>query len=398
MTLIQCFCPSLVENITNCLRLRPEKLILLGDQEEMREPAERYAAIAGQQGIPMQVVLCNIGGMILPDIYAALRELLEQEQDCVIDLTGSSELVALAVGAVLVRTREHQRISVQKYDARLDVDIDCDGDGQVLPGVPARLSVQELIALHGGTIHPAAWQLPKNLRAKDLARLWAVVAEDPKAWNRRITILREFESRSDSQTHIFLPLRFLRDSIHNFEEKEEQLRWLLGAFERRGVIYDSSSRDYLEYEYTEPLFRYCTEKAGNVLEVKTLLEARSLFTDSAMSVNIDWDGILYEPQQRKAETRNEIDVVLMQGTTPLFISCKNGSIGDEELYKLHTVATRFGGPNARKMLIATDLDRKSPAADRAFAQRAWDMKICLVPEAAQLEPEEWEQAFRSAMQ
>ena len=147
------------------------------------------------------------------------------------------------------------------------------------------------------------------------------------------------------------------------------------------------------------------QKAGNALEVKVLLEARALlkngkpfFSDCQTGVNIDWDGIVYDPMDRMPETRNEIDVVLMSGLTPLFISCKNGNIGDEELYKLHTVAQRFGGPHARKMLIATDLDRKSHAANRSFSQRAWDMDIFLVTDAAELSKEEWRQVFLQAMQ
>lgn len=116
-----------------------------------------------------------------------------------------------------------------------------------------------------------------------------------------------------------------------------------------------------------------------------------------MGVSIDWDGMIYDPMDRIPETRNEIDVVLMHGTTPLFISCKNGYIGDDELYKLHTVASRFGGPYARKMLIATDLDRKSLMANRAFVQRAWDMDIYIVTDAAELTAEEFRQTLRQAV-
>ena len=116
-----------------------------------------------------------------------------------------------------------------------------------------------------------------------------------------------------------------------------------------------------------------------------------------MGVSIDWDGVLQHPAQQLPDTRNEIDVVLIHGTTPLFISCKNGSIGEEELYKLHTVATRFGGPHAKKMLIATELNKKSAAANRAFTQRAWDMDIFLVPDAAELSADEWRDIFLQAI-
>ena len=230
-------------------------------------------------------------------------------------------------------------------------------------------------------------------------------AETPKDWNRAITYLNEFESRSDSKTQVFLPLYHISNNIPRYEEKYPIVKDLLDKFQRYGVINDFSTRNVLEYTYTSALMRYCTQKAGNVLEVKTLLEGRSVlnkgamfFQDCRMSVGIDWNGVVHDVTDRAPETRNEIDVVLIHGTTPLFVSCKNGNVGEEELYKLHTVAERFGGPYAKKMLIVTDLDRKSPTANRAFIQRAWDMDVFLVTDAAELSCDEWRQIFIQAVQ
>ena len=173
---------------------------------------------------------------------------------------------------------------------------------------------------------------------------------------------------------------------------------------RCGAIEDRSTRDRLEYTYTSSMMRCCLQKAGNALEIKVLLEGRAVqengvpfFQDCRMSVGIEWDGILHNPMVRIPETRNEIDVVMIHNMTPLFISCKNGQIGEEELYKLHTVATRFGGPNVKKMLIATELNQKSAFSNRAFMQRAWDMDIFLVTDAADLNNDEWAEILRRAV-
>lgn len=407
MTLIECFNNSMIENIAGCLSLRPEKLILLGTGTQMNDSAQRYQSILDQRGIQPLIQLCDIGKLSITEIAEQLATLVRAEQDCVIDLTGGDEMVVMAVGAMLAGLNWIQRkhISVQKYDVTNGTALDCDGDGAVSPGVPASLSVDELITLHGGVIHSGTYQPPKESTREDLDPLWEIVSADPKEWNKAISVLGEFESRSDSRTQICLPLGALRGGIANFDEKEEQVQRLLDEFWKRGLIDDHRSRNFLTYTYSTPLIRHCTHKAGNVLEVKTLLEARALrengqpyFQDCQMGVNIDWDGIVYDPTEHIPETRNEIDLILMRGMTPLFISCKNGNIGDEELYKLHTAATRFGGPNAKKMLIATDLDRKSPAANRSFIQRAWDMDIFLVTDAAELSREEWEQIFRQTLQ
>lgn len=407
MTLIECFTNSHIDNIAACLRLRPDKMVMVGNIDEMRVPAERYQNFLKQRGISTEIIMCNVQCMDFGDIFAVLKKVILETKDCVIELTGGDERVVMAIGAVLTELPIEVRrsVRVEKIDHKTGIVRDCIQDNRENQAMVGKLTVKELIDLHGGTLHPDAYQPPKDSSPRDIAGLWDIVSENPKGWNQALMLLSEFESRSDSKTQVFLPLSYLRNSIHDFDSKEETVRDLLGKLHHRGVIDDQSSRDNLEYTYTSPLLRYCTQKAGNVLEVKVLLEGRAVlengvpyFNDCQMSVSIDWDGVVHDPMNRIPETRNEIDVVLMHGTTPLFISCKNGNIGEEELYKLHTVADRFGGPYAKKMLIATDLDRKSPAANRAFVQRAWDMDIFLVTDAAELSRDEWRHIFKKAMQ
>ena len=404
MTLIECYDRSPLENIAGCLHLQPEKLILVGELAQMEPVVHRYRNFLRSRSMDTLVVLRDLPKDDLNQAAKTLAETVRAEENCIIDLAGGDSQSVLAVGAMLslLTGEERRRVSVQKFDPEQQILVDCDTDGHVVRGRRAALSVQEIVALNGGSIRSETHQLPRDCSPRDLDRLWSVVSADPKEWNRSLSILGEFESRSDSKTNIRLDLDELRGQIRNFDEKFSRFQKLIGEFSRRGIIDDRSSRDILRYSYTTPLLRYCTQKAGNVLEIKTLLEARALegalrFDDCQMSVTIDWDGITHDPMERVPETKNEIDVVLTYGMTPLFISCKNGDIGDEELYKLHTVATRFGGPLARKMLVATNLDGKSPASIRSFVQRAWDMDILVVTDAAELSREDWAKTFRTAM-
>lgn len=407
MTLIECFANSHIDNIAACLRLQPDRMVMVGRIAEMSIPVKRYQKLLKQRGISTEIIMRDVQHMDLGEIYAVLKKEVFEAKDCVIDLTGGDECVIMAVGAVLAEMPDdkRQRVRIEKYDHKTNVIRDCVRDNRQIQTKVIDLTVKDLIELHGGTLHPDAYQPPKDSSVRDLAKLWDSVSENPKDWNRAIMLLGEFESRSDSKMQVFLPLPHLRSSISNFESKEDSIRELLDKLQQKQIISDQSSKNALEYTYASQLLRYCTLKAGNVLEVKTLLEGRAVlengapyFNDCLMSVSIDWDGVVHDPLERIPETRNEIDVVLMHGTTPLFISCKNGNIGEDELYKLHTVAERFGGPYAKKMLIATDLDRKSPAANRAFIQRAWDMDIFLVTDAAELSRDEWRYVFQKAIQ
>lgn len=407
MTLIECFTSSHIDNIAACLCLQPDKMVLVGDGAQMSAAAKRYQKVLQKRGIATEVTMRDVQHMDVRDIYAVLKKDVLEAKECIIDLTGGDERIIMAVGAVvtMLPAQERQKIRVQQFDHETGIVRDCLHDNRKVPTNAVDLTVKELIELHGGSVHPNAYQPPKDCTPRDLAGLWKIVSEEPKDWNREIMLLGEFESRADSKTQVFLWLEHLRDNISNFEMKETVVRELLDKLHQQGVIEDHSSRSALEYTYTSPMLRYCTQKAGNILEMKTLLEGRAVlengapyFRDCRTSVSIDWDGVVHDPMERVPETRNEIDVILMHGSTPLFISCKNGNVDEEELYKLHTVAERFGGAYAKKMLIVTDLDGKTPSAKRALIQRAWDMDIFLVTDAAELSSDEWRRIFKKAMQ
>lgn len=405
MTLIKCFTESHIDNITACLRLRPEKMILVGSDEGLQDAARRYRALLRTRGLSTAVTAFDVGGKDFYSLCAALRTLSGREKDPVIDLTGGDETVVMAVGAVTaeLEAAEKKRIRVEKYDRKTDRVHDCLQHNRSYPENRAELNVEELLSLHGGALCPGSEQPPQEFTARDLDEIWKLVSRDPGGWNDAIRVLGEYERRSQNEdkNHITVELAYcdIKDP-----EKERTMRKLLDNLRLCGVIRNFSTERKLEYTYRSPMMRSCTKKAGNVLELKTLLEAREMtengkpfFQDARMSVTIDWDGVFHEAKDKVMETRNEIDVVLMHGTAPVFISCKNGNIGDEELYKLNTVARRFGGPYAGKVLIAAKLDRKSAAANSSFAQRAWDMDILLVEDAAHLTSQQWQEHLKSAL-
>lgn len=407
MTLIECYTASHIDNLAACLRLQPDRMILVGNADETTPAAERYQALLQKRRIPTELILCDMTGQDFIGIYRLLKQLIGDSGECVIDLTGGNELVIMAVGAVVAELdhRKRSKIRVQRYDRASDHYTVCCGSAPSVPQIPASLTVEELLFLHGGALHPDNSQPPEDYTVRALDRLWSLVAEDPRRWNRSVAQLNELESRTESNgLSVSIPIELLKRTVSGFEDKEEAVRTFLSRLHRCGAIEDRSTRDRLEYTYASTMMRCCLQKAGNALELKVLLEGRAatengapFFQDCRMSVGIDWDGILHNPMARIPETRNEIDVVMIHNMTPLFISCKNGQIGEEELYKLHTVATRFGGPNVKKMLIATELNQKSAFSNRAFMQRAWDMDIFLVTDAADLNNDEWAEILRRAV-
>lgn len=142
-------------------------------------------------------------------------------------------------------------------------------------------------------------------------------------------------------------------------------------------------------------------KAGTILELITCLAAREIrfkdgtrcYQDAMTGVFIDWDGVVHALTDEVVDTENEIDVILMSGLIPVFVSCKNGAVGEEELYKLNTVAERFGGAYVKKALMGTMLGRNG-RSKQYFLERARDMGIHVLEGTHELSGEELSAWFR----
>jgi len=120
-----------------------------------------------------------------------------------------------------------------------------------------------------------------------------------------------------------------------------------------------------------------------------------VYDDALNGVVIDWDGEFHdETVEEFYDTENEIDVLLMHDIVPVFISCKNGIVTSDELYKLDTVAERFGGQYSKKVLIATSVDCLGEAG-KYLRQRAKDMNIRLIENIQDIDDAELTRKIRS---
>ncbi len=399
MVLLQCYTASHIENISICLRLKPQKLVMAGEKRIVEDTLTGYREVLSKRLPHTEVEPLDVTGKDFGELCDLFRSFFAPEETYVVDLSGGEAPVVMAMGAALAALSPGKRstVSVLKFDEKLEKLLDCIHDYREIPGNRVLLSVEEVIRLHGGSVYPSSYQPPEKFTAFQLQPVWELATDPDLQWNKVLSWLIEFQSYNQAREDFYIPFDKI-SGLKDFAEKEAAVSDLLKKMDKKGIVVDRSNYYALKYSYTDPVYRYCMEKAGNILELKVLLEARALkvdgklyFNDCLTSVNIDWDGEIKNKGTYMAipETRNEIDVVLMHGVTPLFISCKNGDIKEGEIYKLHTVARQFGGPQARMALIAA----KPDAVSAALEQRGWDMDVQLVSNAASMKKKDWEDLF-----
>ncbi len=381
MTIIEFFDSTAIHNALSTLLLSPARLILFGaDSMEMYAFSRRLQGIlrARRQTVRIQVVPTRTDDF--QALSAKLESLVLSHRDCAFDLTGGRTEILAAMGAL------SQKHSVPMH---MTDPVRCRilplYRAEAYPPVHAvRLSVSEYIGLYGGKITETFAPSPADKAFwQDVRAAWAVCRQDCRGWNTALSALHSFTNPRNNVAE--LPLSKISKKLS--PQKNSALFRTLHRLRDAGLLVDFREEGgCFRFRYKSPAVQHALSKEGAVLELYTYYAAfvhsgrRRIFGDAATGVVMGWaDGAV--PSKRQ-DVKNEIDVFLMQGITPVFISCKNGFVDTDELYKLSVVASRFGAPYARAAVILT-----GHHPDPSFLGRARELGIRVVQSAHTLSPD-----------
>ena len=392
MTLIEFFEKDAIENICSSLIKTPDRVIMIGDRKSMQKHTERYEAVLTSRGVNVEFIPRTVNKNNMQSIVDTLSGIVEEFDDCIFDLTGGDELCLTAVGIISERYKD-KNIQMHRINVRKNTIVDVDQDGQTImeQDVPC-ITIEENIRIYGGDIvygktrddATFLWNMTPEFK-RDINAMWDICRHDVRLWNTQMIVLEVAEdfSNGDSLT-VTVPSDVLKEAVERRGGKYITNRRILDGLRKNGLFSACEYNDEVfSVTYKNEQVKYCLITAGQVLEMKVYLAAleaqekdgSSVYNDVMNGVCIDWDGEIHT-KRHEYDTENEIDVIMMHGMVPVFISCKNGYIERDELYKLNTVATRFGGKYAKKVLIATALDNSD--SSNYIRQRATDMNIRLV--------------------
>ena len=401
MTYIEYYVNDAIENICACLAQIPDRVILIGDNNKRLERKKAlYKKIFESRGHTIDFDCISVNKYNLSDIITKLTALIEKYDDCEFGLTGGEELYFVALG-ILFERYPQKKLQMHRFNIRNGTIYDCDNDGQVISVADrssVALTVEENIEIYGGSISSDPgistpvnnWNWDDEL-ADDICTMWDICRADPREWNIQVGLIaagvelqREPSTHSESLS-LSIPLSRLSELLDAIHIQALQDMKILRKLRGKGLLTAFSiSKSELNLTFKNSQIKYCLSKAGQVLELMVYLSAITAqendetytYFDVMNGVQIDWDN-LDHGEQGNTDTVNEIDVLMMHSMVPIFVSCKNGRIEIDELYKLNTVARKFGGQYAKMILIASSLDIESTYG-QTLKQRADDMGIVVI--------------------
>ncbi|MBQ3182519.1 MAG: DUF1887 family protein [Clostridia bacterium] len=400
MTYVEFFDKTSVRNICSCLADDPDRVIFIGDNKKlMKKYIDIYRELFLQRGKDIDFSYRCVIKNDLDSVIDLLSEIVEKNEEIIFDLDGGEDVYLMAVGMIYERYFDRkiklQRVNVQNNTLCLGTD-----EEKHITG----LSVPEHIRIYDGNVifddvireGTHIWDYTDDFK-NDIDKMWDICRRDNALWNREIKDLQVLEkNRMPSKDILYTMIQ--KSSL----ERPVDIR-IMNSLIKAGLILDYKQTDsYISYRYKNEQVKRCLVKAGQVLEMKIYSVAKSVldskgkavYDDVMNGVCIDWDGEDLENGEGIV-VENEIDVMMTKGVVPVFISCKNGQVDVNELYKLNTVAQRFGGDYAKKVLVVTSLERNGGDSAEFFRDRARSMGIRLLENVQHMRENELERTVKN---
>ena len=399
-TLIELFDACQIENVIAGLRFLPQKIVFVGFKEVMTKKRisdlERFFEL---RGLDILFEYEIVGRYDYEFIYNKLNDIIDKNEDCCFDLTGGKELVLTAMGAVSAL----RDVPMLQFNVRTGNLIRVKNCDDIIETEKSIMTINENVVLNGGSIvyedkNDFKWELTPEFQ-RDIETIWEICKKNCGLWNRQSNVFESFEKFGiiDDEHRVSVDLKRMKEGKNTTLLNAR----IINELTKNNLITDYTLEDdMLSFRYKNNQIRQCITKAGNILELyvyktaqEIAVEDPSYYDDIDIGIFVDWDGIIHDGITVERDTRNEIDVILMRDLIPIFISCKNGEVHKEALYELSTVADKFGGEYAKKILLTTYVS--SDVESRKYIlQRARDMKIDVIEGVDKMNKDEFLSTLR----
>ena len=364
-----------INNYVTGLAMKPDKIVCLGEktiwQESRRARLERVfgefcpdteLALRSHKPAHMDAVLGDISRVL--DQYGA--------ENCVIDVTGGSELMLIAAG----RLYEKYRTPIVAYRPTTHSFVQLAGDEDI--GVAEletpRITVQQSLAMCGRELmfngHGMALRDSPEAMER-IETLFDICRSNHAEWAQFVYYFQQINKPPYRVSPTFFAVPRV---IRNAQAQVSCPAAILFRLCDEGFIHDlaMNSTD-IQFSLTQSVMADCLSDVGLVLElyIYKALNKCGLFDDVDLSDVICWD----DDGLPDNNIVNEIDVIAQAGIGQLFISCKSGAVDTSALNEVFALSRRFGNGYATPVLVTL---RDMAADNPSLAMRAQTMGVTLI--------------------
>ena len=367
-----------IENMMTSLHFQVEKVVFFGYEDVIAKKMEVTERFLKKYCGVREVAFCALSKRDLQSVTKTMREAIAKEKNqnhqIFFDITGGEDLLLVAFGMMAESfSAPMHRFDIETCEVTEFCMENVTPISKAVPRQERKLNLDGYIEMYGGVINYHLQKDTKHLdnqqMEQDIENLWTISSKYKEKWNFFADFLRRC-CEPDEHLRVDITgkqvLATLR-KINRFRSVRELGRILMDCG-KAGVLQEFvHTPERLSFVYKSEKMKDLLWDAGSILEMHTFMQERVGADDCRVGVHLDWDGVIYNNSMK--DTVNEIDVLSLRGVVPTFISCKNGAVNQMALYELETVAERFGGKYAKKVIAAPQ------GLNETHALRAKEMKI-----------------------
>lgn len=356
MIQIQFLDKDIVGALVPALSMEPERVIFLYDSKEVGENQRKEVSEALKSSMPkLEIQYEHTNMLVLEDVQEKLENLIKifRNKEIQIDITGGTEIMT-ACG--LMVAREHNLIAtyVDFYAKHVINVFTRERLAEIV-----HVTLSDYLTAIGGKYMSSSHYTPEEKEYERILSMAKVIFSNEKKWDKFFTHM----------THGFSAKGVMEFSMGK-NRADKDCMYILEAFLKRGFAKQIGED---RYRFASDADKEYMTVSGIWLEAYIYIQAKKCFEEVYMGVNIDWN------KRDICESRdNEIDVVVMKNSQPIFISCKMRPIEKETVYEIYAMAKRLGGMYG-KAVIATTTDVRSGKEERnSIYLRMAKMKVGLI--------------------
>lgn len=283
----------------------------------------------------------------------SLENIINQVKDkkIIVNLTGGKRINSL----ILLDLCTKNKITALYIDIRKKIIYEFKNGLTLVNKTFEDLEIEDIIKASGGSIVEDSSNLCNK---QDLIYFSQMISKNLPLWHQHKQKLYEasiFQHDNEEPQTIYI-------HTENLEKSETELlnKILIKLKEMKEITFKYEDKK-IEVKFLNTYLKAFIFKSGTWLEIET-----NRLVNSIEEVDESKNGVMFLWNNENRSVRNEVDVVAIKDSIPIFISCKDSDKYNEmALNELNVYAAKFGGNNAYKVLVATKEPLKSPVKTRA---------------------------------
>ena len=364
MVQIDFFDKDIVSTLLPVTTMEPDKVCFLIDKRKVASKEAQNVEIAIKKRLVNTVVEYNpVDIERLDDIYENLVRVVKENsgEECHIDLTGGTELMS----ACGYRVAKEFNIMPVYVDVRREHLLNVE-TGEVLCDVK-HLTLDDCLTATGAKRLRDSRDIPPEEEFDSIIEISEVIFDNILDWQKLCQHIANRISQTGSM-EIEIP--------GNICKSKKGLSAIEDVLENNGFwerIDEGESNSYRVYRFADKRRRGYITTFGIWLEFYIYIQAIKVYEEAAVGVVIDWE------EEDNIDTEdNEIDVMVMRRSIPIFVSCKMRKPVSGDLYEVGFMASKLAGARAKAVVATTYPVKEYGTSPKRMYQRMKKLKIGLI--------------------